>query len=86
MPDRPTLFVDRSLGKGVVNALRDAGARVEFHDDHFSQDAEDVEWIPKVSENGWVILTKDKHIRRSSTNVGPSSTAAPASSPSPPAT
>jgi predicted nuclease of predicted toxin-antitoxin system len=64
VPDRPTLFVDRSLGKGVVNALRDAGAKVEFHDDHFSQDAEDVEWIPKASENGWVILTKDKHIRR----------------------
>ena len=44
--------------------MRDAGARVEEHDDHFAQDAPDAEWIPDVARRGWIILTKDKNIRR----------------------
>ncbi|MGL4552324.1 MAG: hypothetical protein ACRC33_14185 [Gemmataceae bacterium] len=64
MAARPTLFVDRSLGKGVGRRLRDAGATVELHDDHFAQTTKDSEWIPDVTARGWVILTKDKNIRR----------------------
>jgi len=64
--DRPTFFVDRSLGKKVGRSLREAGATVEFHDDHFPQTALDKDWIPIVSKQGWVILTKDKNIRRPS--------------------
>ena len=64
MSNRPTFVVDRCLGKGVYNRLRDAGASVEWLDGDFSEDAEDVEWIPVVSRRGWVILTKDKRIRR----------------------
>lgn len=64
MADRPTFYVDRCLGKVVVTALRAAGATVEAHDDHFAQDAPDERWIPDVAERGWVILTKDKNIRR----------------------
>jgi hypothetical protein len=41
-----------------------AGADVRVHDDFFAQDAPDEVWIPDVSERGWVILTKDKNIRR----------------------
>jgi predicted nuclease of predicted toxin-antitoxin system len=62
--DRPTFYVDRCLGKAVVQALRNAGAHVEAHDDNFAQDAPDAEWIPNVAEREWVILTKDKNIRR----------------------
>jgi predicted nuclease of predicted toxin-antitoxin system len=62
--DRPTLFVDRSLGKRVGKRLREAGAAVELHDDHFAQTTEDSVWIPDVTARGWVILTKDKSIRR----------------------
>lgn len=58
-------FIDRSLGKRVVaQALRDANARVEVHDDHFSQGATDVEWIAGAGERGWVVLSKDEQIRR----------------------
>jgi predicted nuclease of predicted toxin-antitoxin system len=64
MATRPTFFVDRSLGKGVGRALRDAGATVELHDDYFAQETADVDWIATVTQNGWVILTKDKYIRR----------------------
>jgi hypothetical protein len=39
-------FVDRSLGAHkVVDALRAAGAKVEAHADHFSDDAPDEEWL-----------------------------------------
>jgi hypothetical protein len=62
--DRPTFYVDRCLGKAVVAALRAAGATVEAHDDHFAQNARDEHWIPNVAARGWVILTKDKNIRR----------------------
>lgn len=64
MSDRPTFYVDRCLGKGVIRALRDVGANVEAHDDHFAPDAADRLWIPEVTARGWIILTKDKNIRR----------------------
>ncbi len=64
MSDRPTFYVDRCVGKAVVRALRDAGAKVEAHDDHFAQNEPDESWIPNVAQRGWVILTKDKNIRR----------------------
>jgi predicted nuclease of predicted toxin-antitoxin system len=62
--ERPTFYVDRCVGKRVVRDLRAAGARVEAHDDHFAQNEPDESWIPDVAARGWVILTKDKNIRR----------------------
>jgi len=57
-----TFFIDWSLGKSVANALIAAGAQVEHHGSHFAQDAKDQEWIPAVSDRGWVTLTKDEAI------------------------
>ncbi|OLE61782.1 MAG: hypothetical protein AUI36_11230 [Cyanobacteria bacterium 13_1_40CM_2_61_4] len=59
-----TFFVDRDLGRKIVpQALRDAGAQVEIHDDHFPQGALDAEWLPEVGRRGWVLVTKDREIR-----------------------
>mgnify|MGYP006311118963 CR=1 FL=1 len=56
-------FIDRCLGKKkVAEALRNAGAKVEIHDDHFTQDISDVEWLGVVGERNWVVLTKDENI------------------------
>jgi predicted nuclease of predicted toxin-antitoxin system len=64
LPEPLVFFVDRSLGRRVIpNALRDAGAQVELHDDHFSQDAQDQAWLAEAGKRGWVVLTKDKHLR-----------------------
>ncbi len=67
LPSRPeplVFFVDRSLGRRIVpDALRTAGAQVEIHDDHFPQDAQDQVWLTEAGKRGWVVLTKDKHIR-----------------------
>jgi len=60
-----TFFIDRCLGsKDIAQELRQAGIRVEIHDDHFSQGAQDVEWIPEVGKREWVIFTKDGKIGR----------------------
>ena len=36
---------------------------VELHDDHFPQDTQDQVWLAEVGKRGWVVLTKDKHLR-----------------------
>jgi len=60
-----TFFLDYQIGRFVVaDALRAAGANVEVHIDHFAQAAPDAEWIPEVGRRGWVLITKDQHIRR----------------------
>jgi hypothetical protein len=57
-------FLDRSIGKHIVaEALRNAGAEVEVHDDHFPPNAHDEEWLPPVRERGWIVLTRDDRIR-----------------------
>jgi predicted nuclease of predicted toxin-antitoxin system len=58
-----TFFVDRCLGRQVGLALRQSGLTVEFHADHFADDADDETWLSEVGKRGWVVLTKDKAIR-----------------------
>lgn len=69
MPRRrepPIFFIDHCLGtEAVADRLRREGAEVRVMvDEGFSQDAEDVEWLPLVASKQWAILTKDKRIRR----------------------
>lgn len=60
-----TFFLDHQIGRyTVASHLRSAGAKVEVHLDHFPGDAADSDWIPKVAERGWVLITKDQNIRR----------------------
>jgi len=60
-----TFFLDHQIGRfQVAQALRSAGANVEVHLDHFPGDAPDVEWIPEIARRGWILITKDQHIRR----------------------
>ena len=63
-PEPLVFFIDHSLGqKTIAKALRDAGAKVEIHDDHFPQDTKDHVWLAEVGDHGWVVLMKDKNIR-----------------------
>jgi hypothetical protein len=69
-PPELTWFVDRALGRGAIpTALRALGVPVELHDDHFAQDAQDVEWIPRVSARRWAILTKDRNIKHNTLEI-----------------
>ncbi len=75
-PDaEPVFFIDRCLGGSKMpNALRQAGFIVEIHDDHFPMDEKDENWIPEAAKRNWIILTKDKRIRRRSLEVDALST------------
>lgn len=65
LPEPFTFFVDRSLGRRVlVTRLRAAGLTVEAHDDHFAANTTDAEWLAAVGQRKWVVLSKDKAIRR----------------------
>lgn len=62
-----TFFIDRCLGNRIiVETLKNTGITVEIHDDHFPQNAQDVDWLPEVGKRGWVILTKDAAISKNS--------------------
>ena len=62
-PD-PVFFLDRSLGKNrVATALRQAGATLHIHDDHFPPNAKDEDWLAEAGQRGWIVLTKDHRIR-----------------------
>lgn len=55
-----TIFIDRAISqKKVPEALRAAGAIVELHIDYFPPESPDTKWLPIVSQNGWVVLTKE---------------------------
>jgi predicted nuclease of predicted toxin-antitoxin system len=55
-------FIDRCLRKKLADSLRNVGATVEIHDDHFIKDIKDKDWLRIVGERNWVVLTKDKKI------------------------
>lgn len=58
-------FVDRSLGEKIVpDELTAFGLKIERHSTHFAQDAPDIEWLEACGENGWVVLAKDKNIKK----------------------
>lgn len=63
-PKSLVFFVDRCLGRRVFNALKQAGLTVKFHDDEFAPNALDIEWLPEVGRQGWIVLTKDQAIGR----------------------
>ena len=47
----------------MATALRQAGATLHIHDDHFPPDAKDQDWLAEVGQHGWIVLTKDHRIR-----------------------
>lgn len=56
-----TFFLDRALQSYALrDALKELGARVQMHRDHFKEDAEDIDWLPIIARRQWVILTKDQ--------------------------
>jgi PIN like domain len=63
----PEFFVDRSLGSQIVPARLRAEGLIVHTTAEVYPDREDVDddiWIPECTDEGWVLLTKDKAIRR----------------------
>jgi uncharacterized protein with PIN domain len=63
-PEELTFFLDRQLGRyKMAGILRAGGFKVEIHDDHFPQNAEDPEWLTAAGQNNWIVVTRDERIR-----------------------
>lgn len=64
----PEFFVDRSLGKSIVEGLRAAGLTVrsmaDVYGEERAQRLPDEVWLRDAGEKGWIVLTKDDAIRR----------------------
>lgn len=60
-------FVDRSLGKSIVEGLREAGLSVrsmaEVYGERPGQLLADEVWLRDAGEHDWIVLTKDDAIR-----------------------
>jgi hypothetical protein len=63
-------FTDECLGQRVPAALRAAGMTIEPWYDHFPAGTLDEIWLPEVGARGWIVLTKDKAIRRKPWEMG----------------
>jgi hypothetical protein len=63
---RPEFFVDRSIGKTVVQTLAARGWGVHRISDVYPNDAQEIpdpQWINFGLANNWSLLTTDKRIR-----------------------
>jgi aryl-alcohol dehydrogenase-like predicted oxidoreductase len=64
----PEFFVDRSLGKSIVEALRATGLTVhsmaDVYGEERAQRLRDEVWLRDAGRKDWIVLTKDDAIRR----------------------
>jgi len=49
--------------------LIEAGVRFEKHSDYFAEGTDDLVWLTKAGEQGWIVLSHNKKIRRNSAQV-----------------
>ncbi len=69
-PLDPVFFVDADLDDYIfLDILRAANIRCERHDDHFEKGTDDLDWMVKAGESGWIVLSHNKRIRRTSSQT-----------------
>lgn len=60
-----TFLLDENLAsKSIVEALRTGGLRITTVSEEFGRGCLDVDWLPRAGGLGYVVLTKDKAMRR----------------------
>ncbi|MCJ7659503.1 MAG: DUF5615 family PIN-like protein [Anaerolineales bacterium] len=57
-------FFDENLGKELALGLRGFGEETLHLTERFPPGTTDEEWLPFVAENGYLLFTRDKMIRR----------------------
>jgi len=64
-PDTPALFIDRcAWSRKLGEALTTIGAPFIPHHEKFESACPDEEWLEAAGKQGWIVLTRDKNIRR----------------------
>jgi PIN like domain len=65
-----TFFVDADLSDPFFHAvLTEAGVRYEKHSDYFDEGTDDPVWLRRAGEEGWIVLSHNKKIRKNSFQV-----------------
>jgi len=65
LPSLPPFYVDESLSQVyLTEALRSCGLTAYKVTDKFQRGVTDPEWLPEAGRQGWIVLTKDKAIRK----------------------
>ena len=64
-PKLPPIFLDENLaGKRLPEGLRKAGLTVKLLHEEFRRGILDLDLLPQIGKEGWILLTKDNQIRR----------------------
>lgn len=62
----PTVFIDRNSGGRTFRELIEAaGISVVLHDEQFPGKTQDHEWLQKVGDSGWLLVSGDDQTTRS---------------------
>ncbi|MDF1554429.1 MAG: DUF5615 family PIN-like protein [Deferrisomatales bacterium] len=57
-------FFDNNLSVDLVRGMRAFGEKVDHLQDHFPEDAPDVEWLEYIGTNEFFLVTRDHNIRK----------------------
>ncbi len=57
------IFIDRSIPKGVADALKAVRDDVRWLEDEFQHDTKESVWLPEIGKRGWLVISRDKKIR-----------------------
>ena len=57
------IFIDRSIPRGVAEAVRKMREDVVWLEDEFPHDVPDEEWLAAAGQRGWLVITHDRKIR-----------------------
>lgn len=66
-PEPPTFYVDECLGRGIALTLQSHGHDAQPFDEFAGRS--DVEMLLALGSRNWVLLTKDKNIRKNELEV-----------------
>jgi hypothetical protein len=57
------IFIDRSIPRGVAEAVRRMRDDVVWLEDKFPHDMPDEVWLASAGQNDWLVITHDRKIR-----------------------
>lgn len=57
------IFIDRSIPKGVADALKAVRDDVRWLEDEFRHDTKETVWLHEIGKRGWLVVSRDKKIR-----------------------
>ena len=57
------IFIDRSIPKGVADALKQVRDDIIWLEDRFSHNTREPTWLREAGENSWLVVTRDNKIR-----------------------